>query len=164
MGTNTTAQLVAQLLQAQKEGTLTDVAGQLHGTHPDELAKIKFLVQAVSDTAKLEWSYWPPTDETSTDYDSDSLASAGKEMDGATTEASNTDESSLARPARFATPWFSDLLRQTDSDVILESEQDSYDQPGKYHSATWEECVEWEEADWPVHFPPSKPFLKPRKE
>ncbi len=117
------------------------------------------LIQAVSDSAEVEQNLSPTGVRSVTDSDSDSRDSLGNEMDGASTEASNPDGFSSARPQRFATPQFTDLLQQTDDNVIFVSEQLGTDQPGQVHSATWGECVE--EVEWTICFHPSKPFIKP---
>ncbi len=48
-GQDPTTQLVAQLLQAQKAGTLVDVTNQLHGAQAEQLAKLLKLARAVAD-------------------------------------------------------------------------------------------------------------------
>ena len=58
-GVDLTVQVVAQLLQAQKDWTLKDVAGQLRGTHAEQLMNLTVLVKVVSDTAKVEWLLLP---------------------------------------------------------------------------------------------------------
>ncbi len=163
-GAAQTAQLVAQLLKAEQEGTLKDVTDSLRGTQADELAKLKLLVQMVSKTAEQEWPNRPPAADTGTDSNSDSPASSGEETGGGTSAASSPGGTLTTEQNRSAPSRFTDLLHQTDSDVVLESEQAGQDLPGRFIPAIWEECVEREEANWPVHFPPSTRFIKPRNE
>ncbi len=92
-GTDRTAQLVAQLLKAQSEGTLNDVTGVLHGVQVDELAKIKLLAQFVSETTDSDWPNQHPTADTGTDSDLGSQSYSGDVTDGDTTEASNPNGS-----------------------------------------------------------------------
>ncbi len=116
----------------------------------------------VSETAELKWSNQPPAAETSTDSDSDSQLSSSNKTDGnASTEDSNRDGSSWTRQNSSVPSQFSDPLRQDENNIILEGERHGHTVLGPGTSATWGECVEQEEANWCVHFPPSKPFIKP---
>ncbi len=102
MGTNQTAQLVEQLLQAQVDWTLADITAASHSAQADELAKIKLLAQLVSDTADSDRPNRPQTAEMGTDSDSDSQSSSGYKIDGANTKATSPDGQS--QPRQIALP------------------------------------------------------------
>ncbi len=122
-GMDPTMQLVAQLQQAQKAGTLADVTNQLHWPQAEQLAELLQLTKSVADPTSAEWGHPYAQNDTGTDSEQESTSQSGGDTESVNTESSSQEGRSSARRRRLASSQVQKLLEQGDKDVIVIDEQ-----------------------------------------